>query len=229
MFNADYTPAVTLSGQVGKWSYYTGIFSNATGTDMGKAFTDFDSGYSLLASVTVDLADKFHTDTAFLNFCYLHSDANVNATNLNRFDNGISTALILTKGSGSLVTEVTAGLGAEAGNAVGLNLQPGLFLTDKLQIVGRYQLAGSDGKNGLQPQRRYERPAGMRTGDLYQAVCLGLNYYILGHRLKLMGGVEYATLGGRDVWTSYVAVRTFWGPHSRAPFPSNSLLPGLIH
>ena len=231
MFNADYTPAVTLSGRIGKWNYYTGIFSNATGTDMGKAFTDFDSGYSLLASATVDLADyaeQFHTDSALLNFCYLYSDANVNATNLNRFNDGLSTALILTKDSASLITEVTAGLGAEAGNAVGLNLQPGLFLTDKLQIVGRYQLAGSDGQNGLQAQRRYERFVGMQTGDRYQAVCLGLNYYVLGHRLKIMGGVEYATIGGRDAWTSYIAVRTFWGPHARGPFPTNTTLPGII-
>ena len=152
----------------------------------------------------------------------------MNATNLNRFNDGLSTALILTKDSASLITEVTAGLGAEAGNAVGLNLQPGLFLTDKLQIVGRYQLAGSDGQNGLQAQRRYERFVGMQTGDRYQAVCLGLNYYVLGHRLKIMGGVEYATIGGRDAWTSYIAVRTFWGPHARGPFPTNTTLPGII-
>ncbi len=66
----------------------------------------------------------------------------------------------------------------------------------------------------------------MTAGDLYQAVYLGLNRYIVGHRLKLMSGVEYATLGGEDCWTASVAVRLFWGPQSRGPFPMAQTLPG---
>jgi len=226
MFAADYTPAVTLSGRFGRWSYYTGFFSNATGRDMSQAFTNFDSGFSFLASATVDLHEFFHTDTAFLNATYVGSDANENATNLNYFDHGISTALILTHGPASLITEITAGLGAENGDAVGLNIQPGYYLTDKLQVVARYQLAGSDGENGLRAQRRYEREVGLTTGDSYQAGYLGLNYFLAGHRAKLMTGIEYSTLGEQDSWTASVAVRVFWGPHSRGPFPMVETLPG---
>lgn len=47
MFNADYTPAVTAAGRSDKFSYYTGVFSNATGPDMVEAFTEYRSGYSL--------------------------------------------------------------------------------------------------------------------------------------------------------------------------------------
>jgi hypothetical protein len=122
------------------------------------------------------------------------------------------------------MAEGIIGLGAAAGDVYGLNIQPGYFLTDKLQIVGRYQVAGSSGTNGLRAQSRYERPAGLRTGDLYQAGYLGLNYHIAKHRIKLMTGVEYSTLGGRDVWTASTMVRVFWGPHSGGAFPMATML-----
>jgi hypothetical protein len=67
MFNADYTPAVTVLGNSDKFSYYTGVFSNATGPDMWESFTDYDSGYSLLASGTWNVNDRLGLDEAFFN------------------------------------------------------------------------------------------------------------------------------------------------------------------
>lgn len=226
LFVADYTPAVTLQGRIDTVNYYTGIFSNATGRDMGDAFTEFNSGYSFLAAAYYDLGKSLGTDTASLHFSFLHSEATDNATNLNHFDNGLSSALILTKNSTAIVTEVSAGLGSADGNAVALNIQPSYFLTDTLQIAGRYQIAGSDGDEGLNPQRRYERPAGLPAGDFYQAAYLGLNYYIADHRLKLMNGIEYATMGGEDVWTASTMVRFFFGPHTAGAFPMNQMCEG---
>jgi phosphate-selective porin OprO and OprP len=224
MFALDYTPAVTLSGNLGKdWSYYTGVFSNATERNIGRAFTNLDSGYSFMASATRDLRDSLGTDTAHFNIAYLRSDANANATNMNRFEHGLNAALILTEGSRSLVTEFTAGLGGTAGSAVGLNLQPSVFLTRRTQLVGRYQLAVGEDQS-LRAQRRYERPAGLNRGDLYQAGYIGANYYLAGHRAKLLTGIEYARMDSRDAWTFSVGVRAFFGPHSRAPFPAARLL-----
>jgi hypothetical protein len=125
-----------------------------------------------------------------------------------------------------VVTEATAGFGSERGNGFSLNVQPAWYITDKLQLATRYQFAVSDNERGLSAQRRYERPAGMSTGDLYQAAYAGLNYYVAAHRIKLMSGVEYSTLGGEDCWTASVAVRVFWGPHSKGPFPMASMLNG---
>lgn len=225
MFALDYTPAVTLSGTVRKdWSYYAGVFSNATGRNMGRAFTDLDSGYSLLASVTHDLGQSLGTDTAHLNLGYLHSESRPRATNLNRFEDGLNVGLIVTEGGRSLVAELTAGLGGPGGDAIALNLQPAIFLTRHLQLVGRYQIARSTEPRGLRAQRRYERPAGLDRGQRYQAGYVGADYYLSAHRLKLMVGLEYARLDDRDVWTTSVAVRTFFGPHSRAPFPAATLL-----
>jgi len=224
MFNADYTPAITVLGNSDKLSYYTGFFSNATGPDMWESFTDYDSGYSLLASGTWNVNDRLGLDEAFFNMCYLYSDANENATNLNRYKNGFSSALILTQGPGSLVSEALLGTGSVNGDAWGINIQPGFFVTEKLQLATRYQLAVADEDDGLQPQRRYERTVGLNNGDLYQAGYAGLNYYIAGHRIKLMNGIEYANMSGQDVWTASLALRIFWGPNSNGPFPMAKLL-----
>lgn len=224
MFGADYTPAVTLSGRAGRYGWYGGVFSNATGRDMEEAFLAPDAGYSLLGFVTRDLDDYITTDSAFLNVSFVHSDANEKATNLNQFEQGLAAALIMTEGPGSLVTELTTGLGSEEGDAIGLNLQPGWFMTRRLQVVARYQLAGSNDDDGLRAQRRYERQAGLGNGDLYQAGYVGLNLHLAEHRAKLMTGIEYATLDGEHSWTASVAVRVFFGPHSRGPFPMAQVL-----
>lgn len=224
MFGADYTPAVTVSGRANRWSYYGGVFSNATGRDMREAFTTFDSGYSLLATLTRDMGDLLPLDSAFLNVSFVHSDANAKATNLNRYKQGLASALILTEGPASLVTEITAGLDSDEGDAIGLNLQPGYFLTRRVQVVARYQLAGSNDDNGLSAQRRYEREANLSRGDVYQAGYAGLNYHLAEHRAKLMTGIEYASLDGDHTWTASVALRLFFGPHSRGPFPMAQVL-----
>ncbi len=226
MIGLDYTPAVTLSGKFGKFSYYTGVFSNATGPSMGNSFTKLNSGISFLSSLTYDLGKSLHTDSAHLILGYVRSDAAANATNLNRFEHGVSLALVLTEGSFALVTEATSGFGGRRGDAHGINFQPSWFITDKLQLVGRYQLAVSDQATGLSAPRRYERNVGLNTGNLYQAAYTGLNYHVARHRIKLMTGVEYATLGGRDSWMGMVAMRAFFGPHSKGPFPMAQTLDG---
>jgi phosphate-selective porin OprO/OprP len=224
MFGADYTPAITLSGSLQEFNYYTGIFSNATGPDMVEAFTNYNSGFSLLASGTWDLKTKLGTDTAHWNVCYLYSDANENATNLNRFRDGFSTALILTNGGASLVSEALLGLRSNQGDAFGLNIQPAYFLTDKLQLATRYQIAASNDDDGLLAQRRYERPAGLTTGDVYNAIYGGFNYHVAGHRIKMMNGIEYANMSSQELWTASFAVRIFWGPNASGPFPTAKTL-----
>jgi len=225
MFNIDYTPAITLQGKVQNATYYTGFFTNATGQNMGEAFTDFDSGYSYIAAVYYDMGALFGADALTLYGSYVYSDANENATNMNRFNNGISPALIYTKGHFSVVNEITGGFGSDNGNSVGMNLQPTYFFNHYLQIATRYQLARSTSDEGLQPQRRYERAVQMTPGELYQAAYIGLNYYIAKHRLKVMTGLEYSNMSGDTAWTASTMVRFYFGPHSGGAFPMNQILP----
>jgi len=65
MFRADYTPAVNLSGAVGRTTYYAGVFSNATGQDVVDAFSELDSGYSLIGGIYFNLGDFLGMDQAF--------------------------------------------------------------------------------------------------------------------------------------------------------------------
>ena len=227
MMGLDYTPAVTLSGRVDKLDYYAGFFSNSAGTDMWESFTQLDSGSSFLAAVTYDLGHFLGAETASFYGGYLHSEAHANATNLTRFDDALAGALIFTDGPAAFVAELTAGFGGARGDAIGLNLQPSYFLTDTLEVVGRYQIASSSQATGLSSQRRYERLAGMGNGDSYQAVYLGLNHYIAGHRLKLLTGMEYARMNQRDSFMVWAGIRMFFGPHSNAPYPGNKLLKGI--
>jgi phosphate-selective porin OprO/OprP len=225
MFNVDYTPAITLQGQVGGASYYTGVFTNKTGQNMGDSFTNLDSGYSLISQLYYDLGKVLGLGDLTLYGSYIHSDANDKATNMKLFDNGISGAVMMTRGHAALVTEVTAGIGSDKGNATGINLQPSYFLNHKWQVASRYQLAWSNNAKGLSPQRRYEREVDFPAGDLYQAGYVGLNYYIAKHRLKLMTGLEYAHMSGQDAWTASTMARFYFGPHSGGAFPMNQILP----
>jgi phosphate-selective porin OprO/OprP len=227
MMGLDYTPAVTLSGRVGKLDYYAGVFTNQAGTEMWEAFTDLHSGWSALAAVTYDFGHLGGADSVVFYGSLLHTEAKAGSTNLTRFDDAASAALIITEGPVAIVTEVTAGFGGERGDAVGLNFQPSVFLTDKLELVSRYQLAGASEAGGLRSQRRYESPAGLPDGDHYQATYLGLNYYLAGHRIKLLTGMEHARMNGRDAFTLFAGFRMFFGPHSNAPYPGNKLLKGI--
>jgi hypothetical protein len=224
MFVAEYTPAITLSGRARGWQYYGGVFSNSTGSDWD-AMTELDSGHSLLFTATRDVGQIFDRDSAHLNVSFVDSDADDTANTLNHFKHGLASALILTDGPASLVTELIVGLDADAGDAYGIYVQPGYFLTRKLQVVGRLQLTFSDEENGLTPQRRYEEPAGLPAGDRYRALYAGMNYHFADHRLKVLTGLEYADLGGEHTLTASVAFRVFWGPHSGGPFPMATVLP----
>lgn len=227
MTGLDYTPAVTLSGRVGKADYYAGVFSNLAERDMWDSFTELHSGWSALAALTYDLGHLGGADSVAFYGSLLHSEAKAGATNLTRFDDAASAALIVTEGPVAIVTEVTAGFGGSKGDAIGLNLQPSIFLTDKLELVSRYQLASASMTGGLRSQRRYESVAGLPNGEHYQATYLGLNYYVAGHRLKLLTGVEHARMNNQDAFTVFAGVRMFFGPHSNAPYPGNKLLKGI--
>lgn len=223
MFGLDYTPAVTLQGRVGPWVYYTGAFSGSTDRKLDKAW-ELDAGRAYVAHVTREFTPIWGTDTTYATFSALRSDVNDKATNLTRFEDGIASSLVLTKGATSVVTEITGGLSGPEGDAWGLNLQAGHFATDRAQVVWRYQLAVGSEDNTLVGQSRYDRPAGMLRGKRYRAGYLGLNYHIAQHRLKVMGGVEYARMDDQGYWTTSVALRLFWGPHSRGPFPMAQVL-----
>lgn len=137
------------------------------------------------------------------------------------FTDSIALTNDITHGRFGLTTDIVYGFGFEgdatqkgASKAIdqsdvfGISVIPSYFIADGLQLVGRFQFATSDddnGSKGLALAGRYETLAASadndgakRTGDTYTSAYLGLNYYLYGHKLKLMNGVEYSHMGGGD-------------------------------
>ncbi len=209
MFREDYTPGVTIDGKVGKFSYYAGVFAD----DTEKEFAGFDGGQTYIATMSYDLKDATGWDKTTVSAGYVHSEREAGDEVFTYYDNGFSLALETQNGAFGLDSEILVGDGAATN--YGLIIQPHYDITKKLQVVGRYTLALSDDANGILPRSRYERRAGGTPGDTYNAFYGGVNYYIYGHKLKLMTGVEYAKLDGGtgkgyDGWTAFAGIRAYW-------------------
>ncbi len=204
-FKNDYTSGISVFGKSGKWSYELAATSNTP----DKEFGEFNGGWSTTGFISYDLKDALSVDKAVWRMDFMHSEHDANDTLMTGFDNGLATSLDLKTGPYGLVSEVIAGFGNS--NNVGLILTPTYDITKKLQFVGRYTLALSDEDKGQNPQKRYESFIGAPKGDVYNSVYAGLNYYLYGHKLKLMTGVEYATMSGGDSsWTYLAGIRAFW-------------------
>lgn len=208
-FRPDYTAGISADGKVGKLSYYVGGFAN----DPNKELAEFDGGWSGIASIAYDFENILGADTASLRLDYIHSEHDNGDLIFNNFDNGLAGSLLWKKDKLAVLTELMWGEG-DAGDSMGLTIMPMYDITKKLQLVLRYQLGLSDEDTGLSPQRRYERSFGALNGDTYNAGYLGFNYFIYGHKLKLMAGAEYADMSGgaRDFngWTFLAGVRVYW-------------------
>ncbi|MBC8125984.1 MAG: hypothetical protein H8M99_02395 [Gloeobacteraceae cyanobacterium ES-bin-144] len=138
------------------------------------------------------------------------------------FNNALALTNDITKGRFGLTTDMLYGFGFEGtadqenaaprdinqDNVFGISVIPSYYIAEGLQLVGRVQWAtGGDAepKNGTTPASsnlglpsRYERwaPNAIQNGEEYTSFYLGLNYYIYGHKLKLMTGVEYSMMDG---------------------------------
>ena len=81
----------------------------------------------------------------------------------------------------------------------GFYIQPTYdVIPKKLQLVGRYSFATSEGPLGVIGQSRYEKPVADNSarGDNYNSIYGGAQYFIYGDKLKLMAGAEWAQLSG---------------------------------
>ena len=197
---------VTYGGKAGDFNYSLGVFSG----DGDAEFGGFDESIFTLLSVGTDLGFADWT------FGYLYNDSADN-NNAAPYDHSFSNSLVFGADNDfTVATDLIYASGFD-GDAYGLVILPTYDLTEKLQVVGRYQYAHGD-NDSLRAQSRYERKVphiedGGR-GEDYHAFYAGLNYYICGHKLKLMAGAEYADLqdgagdgGDFEGWTLLTGVR----------------------
>jgi phosphate-selective porin OprO/OprP len=218
-FGIERETGLSVAGKHGKWSYFTGVFNNDVrdSAEDDVEFGDLDGGWSYVASIGYDIKEHLGTDKAVLRLDYLHSNHEAGDDQLTKFDDGLAASLNIKQGKWGVITEALWGEG-DSGDMWGVYIMPTYDITKKLQAVARYTY-GHSGDDILRAQSRYEREAGLSdggNGEEYNAGYLGLNYYICGHKLKLMTGLEYSDLdGGPDGgdfngWTWTSGVRLYW-------------------
>lgn len=212
---------VSGKGIADYWLYELGIY----GADRVREFSSFNEGVVVLGKIGYDYSSQAGLDTAVASFHYMHNSnpgfqdvTSVDYTSgtAPSFTDSIALTNDISQGRFGLTTEILYGFGysgtALRNNVVtsinqpdvlALSVIPSYYIADGLQLVGRLQVANSDAANGLRVPARYERlsklPSGANndeSGNTYASAYLGLNYYIYGHKLKLMNGVEYSHLGG---------------------------------
>jgi len=211
----DYITGAEASGKFGHFGYLAAVYS----TDVDREFGQFDGGQAYHAEINYDFSKPWKAKKALWVLDYLHADGKNENTNVfTNYRNVLITYLDLEKGRFSLAPQFAYGEKvAGKGDVYSLQLMPGYMITDKLEFLVRYQLGLASESNGISTLNRQQKTVGLFTGDTYNACYLGLNYYVYGHRLKLMFGEEYARLSGGTGpaagytgWTTLIGLRLFF-------------------
>jgi phosphate-selective porin OprO and OprP len=198
----------TAEGSQDEFSWRAGIYSNDTPTNTGGSgafgdgeFGDLNGGVSTTLGVGYDFTEILHTDKADVHLDWLHSDRKTGDFVLTRYDDVVSTTLVVKQNAAALVFEsffATGGDGDDS-DVYGFYIQPTYdIIPKKLQLVGRYSYANSTGPLGVIAQSRYEKSVatGGARGDNYNAFYGGIQYFIYGDKLKVLAGAEWAQLKG---------------------------------
>lgn len=206
--NINRATGLTVEGTEDKISWRAGVYSNDTPSSTGGTgsfgdgeFGDFNGGISYTLGVGYDLKETLGTEKADLRLDWLHSERKTGDLVLGRYDDVLSTSFTLKQDDAQVVFETYYALGGtgDDSDVFGFFIQPTYdIIPKKLQLVGRYSFATSEGDLGVVGQSRYERnvaDAGGR-GDIYHALYGGAQYFIYGDKLKLMGGAEWSHLDG---------------------------------
>lgn len=207
---------VSGKGIADHWLYELGIY----GSDRQREFSTFNQGAVILGKIGYDYSSQAGLDSAIASIHYMHNtepgyksskvESNYSFGTSPSFTDSIALTNDITHGRFGLTTELLYGAGfagtPEGGKAIdqsdvfGLTIIPSYFIADGLQLVGRLQFATCSDPNDLRVSSRYERlvAGDDESGNTYSAAYVGLNYYLYGHKLKLMSGLEYAKMGGGD-------------------------------
>ena len=206
---------LTVEGVSDAISWRGGVYTNSTpattanplGISTGSfgdgEFGDFNGGYSVSLGGGYDFKHVLDLEKADFRLDWVHSERDADDLVLNRYDDIISSTFWLKEGDLGLVLEgfhASGGVGTNT-DVFGFFIQPTYdIIPKKLQLVGRYSFANSDGPLGVYGQSRYERTVSTTAatnrgrGDTYHSFYGGVQYFIYGEKLKLMAGAEYAKL-----------------------------------
>lgn len=204
--------ALTVEGSTQDYLWRGGLYFNdtpsntvdpvtktASGAWGDGEFGHLNGGMSFSLGVGYDFKHLLNTEKAEFHLDWLHSDRDADDLVLNKYDDIISPSFSVKDGDASVVIEGFFASGGDGTNSdvYGLFIEPTYdIIPKKLQLVGRYSYANSDGPLGVVGQTRYEKKvaANKGLGDVYQSVYGGAQYFIYGDKLKLMAGAEWAVL-----------------------------------
>jgi len=206
---------LTAEGTKDELSWRAGVYSNSTPSSTGGTgsfgdgeFGDFNGGLSYTLGAGYDFKHLLDLEKADFRLDWLHSERDADDLVLNKYDDIISSTFWIKEGYASVVFEAYYASGADhvtpgkqskwdGSNVFGFFIQPTYdIIPNKLQLVGRYSYANSEGPEGVVGQSRYERKVASNkgVGDVYHSLYGGAQYFIYGDKLKLMAGAEWATV-----------------------------------
>ena len=201
----QFATAGWVSGTTGEYRYMLGLFSG----DKEDEFSRFEDGGLCLLKLSRDFGDDWNTD---LDLVFVDNEQEI----ISGIDWGLSFSVEYnpdySNGNFYFMADLIATGGGEQADTYGIILMPVWQLHKNLELVTRLQFASASEPDGLRLQKRYERLAGDFRGENYTAGYAGLNYFLRGHHLKLMGGLEYAKMdqGAFDGHTWFLGVRTYF-------------------
>lgn len=230
VYGSSRPTGLSLNGEMDKWRFTGAIYSSTTGGVDNEEFNGWQDGVVYYASAGYQYSDELNLG---VDFVYNDADAATEdsvigyrwATSVNAEYNvgawGVIGDLIYGDNGGSGMT----GNPDRQDDFWGVMIMPYYWiLEDKLQLVGQYQYGGADGAEGVRTNSRYGRADGggdvnsgrgdCGRGDQHHSIYAGLNCYLCGHNAKILGGIEYQTMGTPDgdfdTLTYLLAFRTFF-------------------
>lgn len=194
------------------WAFGGGILLGTTTGDLN--LPSFDGSKLFKGNIAKQI-----TPITELRLDYLYNPGDSDNNDVEPYQNVVSLNSYTRSGKWGLITDLiyADGLPEARGDLFGFVILPHYMLTRRLQLVGRYTWSASNEPDGIRLLNRYERravPEGFELGDRHQALYAGLNYYIFGHKLKLMTGIEYMDFesvnGNTSTFTVNGAVRFYF-------------------
>jgi len=200
-----------FNGTKSHWLYGFAVYAG----DYQPKLPEFEAGFVTQTSIGYDFAEALGYEKAVVKLDHQYGSSAENSNGAGKFRHGFSLNALFRNGDFSLYTDLLAGLGRDAqGDVIGITLTPSYHLTEDLELTFRYQHANAS-DDGLQLLSRYERLAPDLTdagrGRSFDAAYVGLNYYLHGHKLKLMGGTEYQSMAGGGDGGDYRGLTTLVG------------------
>lgn len=183
---------VYVSHKLADWSLGAGVMTGGLDDDL--ELPDGDGG----TAIQINIGRPLNESTEW-RIDYLFNEGHAENDALEPFRHTLSLNSESQWGAFNFQSDVILAESLEEGpgDLIGLVLMPSLAITSKLHGVFRYTYLRSSEDDGVRLSSRYERRVdnlGDERGKKYRALYLGANYLVYGNKLKVMLGLEHASM-----------------------------------